>query len=307
MSSLVYGPDFYTQNLRKINPITKYPSIHTYHEMGERGRLVEKNTVGFHEDVWVTEKIDGTNARVIVFPKVVIADDFPRKRLCPTLIGSREELLHAVGDLIWNPAQGIVQTLRHDAVGVLETMEGLADALQTTEIPGQRTFVTPFERVFVFYGEVYGGRTTAAAKNYGPSDKTGFRLFDVAVFPLGQLDQLIGLELEKIASWRDEGRCTPFLTMDFRSWAETAADRGLKFVPLVAYLKHDIGRDVLPYTIPEIRSVMNVLPRVTQASLDNHETKGLVEGYVVRNHDRSKIVKLRFEDYDRTLGHGRVK
>jgi len=49
--------------------------------------------------VLVTEKVDGCNGRIIILP-----DGY--------LIGSREELLHASGDLIFNSDCGIVETLR---------------------------------------------------------------------------------------------------------------------------------------------------------------------------------------------------
>ncbi|MFI7515873.1 hypothetical protein ACIBVK_20520 [Micromonospora echinofusca] len=50
--------------------------------------------------VTLTEKVDGTNARIVGLPGGAY------------LIGSREELLYARGDLIGNPALGIVDALR---------------------------------------------------------------------------------------------------------------------------------------------------------------------------------------------------
>lgn len=88
------------EDLRAINSLTKYPSILTYHALGDRGRVSDRVQVDFGTDpVLVTEKIDGTNARIIC-------------RDGDYLIGSREELLHARGDRVHNPAMGIVDAMR---------------------------------------------------------------------------------------------------------------------------------------------------------------------------------------------------
>src|ERR1051326_571600 len=73
-------------HLARLNSATQYPSILTYHALGERGRLTEDRTTDFStvnpDDVEVTEKIDGTNARIII----------PPRRMGGALIGSRTEL-----------------------------------------------------------------------------------------------------------------------------------------------------------------------------------------------------------------------
>lgn len=92
--------DIYSVDLKKLNSLTKYPSIPTYHALGERGKLSETIQVNFANQFIIgTEKIDGTNARIICF-----SDGY--------VIGSREELLYAKGDLIGNPAMGIVEALK---------------------------------------------------------------------------------------------------------------------------------------------------------------------------------------------------
>ena len=49
--------------LRKLNSITKYPSILTYHNLGQRGSLVnslvEDKHFDKHRSIYITEKIDG--------------------------------------------------------------------------------------------------------------------------------------------------------------------------------------------------------------------------------------------------------
>ena len=88
--------------LATLNSATKYPSIPTYHILGQRGRLTEERSTEFPGEVEVTEKIDGANARIIL----------PPPEMGTPLIGSRSQLLHSVGDVIANAAQGIVAATR---------------------------------------------------------------------------------------------------------------------------------------------------------------------------------------------------
>jgi len=92
--------DTKTTDLRALNSATKYPSILTYHKLGERGRLTDVLNIDPQGSLVVTEKVDGTNTRVIFMPDGYF------------LIGSREHLLYAKGDLIGNPALGIVESIK---------------------------------------------------------------------------------------------------------------------------------------------------------------------------------------------------
>jgi ATP-dependent RNA circularization protein (DNA/RNA ligase family) len=47
--------------------MTKYPSIPTYHTLGDKGILLEE-TISFDSEVILTEKVDGTNSRIILLP-----------------------------------------------------------------------------------------------------------------------------------------------------------------------------------------------------------------------------------------------
>ena len=132
----------------KINSLTKYPSILTYHQLGTRGGLKEglvddKAFAG--QTVMVTEKVDGTNARLIfVTDEKGIPVDY--------LIGSRENLLHARGDRVINTTLNIVEVLAFYANWLIH-------------IPG--IFLKP-NHIYALYGEVYGGNVNAY-KNYTSS------------------------------------------------------------------------------------------------------------------------------------------
>jgi hypothetical protein len=260
-------PDMTADDLRKLNSATQYPSIPTYHALGERGRLTETRNVMFDDvdtdQVEVTEKIDGTNARIIL----------PPLDLGAPLIGSRTELLTYVGDVIVNPAQGIVDAVRL-----------IADRIT------QRSLYEPDELV-VLFGEVYGGKVGSAWKNYGGAN-SGFRIFDVARIPLDVLDWPI----ERIAGWRDLHRGQAFVRTDVLAQAAETIDEPI--VPLLTDVKPP------PAAVADTHQWLTAALASTHAALDD-TAKGKPEGVVVRTADRGRIAKIRFEDYERTAKAGR--
>jgi hypothetical protein len=246
-------------DLAKLNSLTKYPSILTYHGMGENGSLTDEILVAPQGTMIATEKVAGTNSRIICLPDKTF------------VIGSREELLHARGDVIWNPALGIVDALRPTAERLVTTgMDARDDAL------------------WVFYLEVFGGKVTASSKQYTGEQRVGWRLFDV--MSLHDYRQLFEQSVEGIARWRDNGG------QSFRTEAELQAAAkcwGFELTPRIPVESVPTGHvEVLEWlqrSVPE-----------TQCRLDG-KGQGRAEGVVVRNSDRSVIFKIRFEDYERHL------
>ncbi|MFI8301518.1 RNA ligase family protein [Streptomyces nigra] len=152
-----------------LNTATKYPSIPTYHALDPKnGGLLEAPTT-FDGDVILTEKVDGTNGRIVLFPD---GDYF---------IGSREELLHARGDRIANPSLGIV-----------EALAPLADRLKPRD---------EHRQILVFFLEVYGHKIGGAAKQYTSSGRVGYRLFDIACL----LPDVLEWDRAQISAWRESG------------------------------------------------------------------------------------------------------
>jgi len=136
--------------MAKLNTLTKYPSIKTYHEI-DRGILKDALTDDKPfpcTELFVTEKVDGTNARILVWN-----DDY--------IIGSREELLYRRGDLFGNPSQGIVSVLKPYAERIVSRFSG--------------------DTLYVLYGEVYGSNINGA-KQYTRQKTASVRFFDVARF-----------------------------------------------------------------------------------------------------------------------------
>jgi len=245
-------------DIRKVNSATKYPSIPTYHVLGDRGILTEERSCEFEGGVYLTEKIDGTNSRLIITNEY----DY--------LVGSREELLYASGDLLWNPAQHIA-----------EPMIELAKALCGRYLPAP---------MMVFYFECYGGSNNG--KIYGA--KPGFRLFDMwATNPTEFQELHDGNSIEQISSWRQNGG-QPFEPVVCIEKVDTWY--GLQPVPYLAMM----DASDLPETVEDTYDFLRGHISITHCATDDSR-QGRAEGLVIRDKTRNTIAKIRFEDYERTL------
>lgn len=244
-------------DLKSINSATKYPSILTYHVMGKKGVLQTELNIDFSEetDLNISEKIDGTNSRIVLFPD----GDY--------LIGSREEILYAKGDRIETPTLNIVSYLKD-----------VAEMLSTNY---------ESELIKVFYFETYGGRITKNSKQYTSDNEVSFRLFDICTFE----ETMFNKPPEELAKWRDsEGqsfeiqseliRLTKYLNIDY-----------VPYLGTVSHIPTDINDtfDMLKNTLPETLAGIGC----------GGESKP--EGIIIKSNDRSKIAKIRYEDYNRWL------
>jgi hypothetical protein len=244
-------------DLRALNSLTKYPSIPTYHELDPRNGGLRDTCVPYRGPVVLTEKVDGTNARIIQLPGG------------RWLLGSREELLHADGDLIFNPSQGIVEALRPVAAAL-----PVPDTLR------------------VIFVELYGGKVGAAAKQYtGDPAQLGWRMFDA--FALPDAGELLRRPVAEISAWRDGGG-QPYLHES--DLTALGVDAGLVLTPRLGTL--DGGE--LPTDLAKTRAWLADLLPATRVALPG-ATAGRSEGVVLRTPDRATIAKARFTDYDRTL------
>jgi len=246
-------------DLGKLNSMTKYPSILTYHALGDKGVLQDNVQIPFEGRIIGTEKVDGTNTRLIFCPDQSV------------LVGSREDLLWERRDLIGNPAMGIVDAVK-------ETVQRLVETLCR---PG---------RIAVYFVEVFGRSIGGGAKNYTKTGKVGFRLFDM-VF-IENFDELFDWPADRIAHWRENGGQR---YVDADAIVKLAAEVGFQTVPAL----FDTAATQLPTDLEETYRFLLAFPS-SQCKLDE-DANGVPEGVVVRSPDRSRIAKLRREDYERTL------
>lgn len=177
----------------------------------------------------LTEKIDGTNGRIIMTP-----GDF--------FIGSREEILYAKGDRIENPALGIVATL----LPLAEETYRLYDSVAGTQ-------------AHVLFLEVYGHGVGPGAKQYASMHGfTGYRLFDMARIH----GEVLTWTVEKIASWRDHGG------QDFASsfqLTDVAERWAIPQVPLIGA----VDNEKLPKTLAATQDWMGRLLPESRARLND--------------------------------------
>lgn len=242
-------------NLELLNSATKYPSIPVLHKLNDRGVPTDECLSIPSEPLFVTEKIDGTNARIIVIQDVYRRVDW--------FIGSRESLLTARGDRIFNNQLGVVEATHH-----------IADMCH------------PQDFITVYYGEVYGHKINAGG-NYTQSGHVGFRLFDIATITQSNFDILASMSRSEVAKWRESvgPEFFPYL-LD-----ERKPDR-VDCVPVIYGCRNP------PTDVRSVKSWLDDVSKTTRCGLDNDEIqRGYSEGVVVRTADRSFIAKIRHDDY----------
>lgn len=219
-----------TTHLRHIDSMTRYPQIDTYHTLdAATGALGDPVTEFGDQTVIGTEKIDGTNTRIIVFPD----GDW--------IIGSRTQLLHARGDRIANSALGIFEAAAATAERIAADLAGTCACPQ------------------VFYLETYGHGLTSAAANYTSAKATGLRLFDIAT--LDEFEAMADWPLERVASWREAGGQT-FVA----EWLlKTLADQ--LELPLAPRL-FELPADRLPRHVHDMHGFLTGYLPATRVALD---------------------------------------
>lgn len=252
-----------TFSLDALNSAAKYPSIPTYHALHPQTGGLLPETVPFPAGpVLLTEKVDGAGCRIIFFPD----GDY--------YIGSREELLYASGDRIFNPVSGIVQTLRPAA----ERIAG-DDSISSIDFLANGPVV--------LYLEVYGHKVSSGWKNYTTGTGYGFRLFDIAYIDPDILDETP----ERIAGWRENGG-PAFLPE--ASLLQQARLRRLPLVPRIA----ELDGSTFPLDIPRMHRLIQFYG-TTRVKLDD-TGQGRSEGIVLRSETRAAIAKARLQSYERT-------
>lgn len=249
-------------DFKSLNSATKYPSIETYHKLGAKGVLQPEVNVDFSDcdNISISEKIDGTNSRIVLFPD----GDY--------LIGSREEMLYAKGDRVETPTLSIVETLKP-----------IADSLCKVFEP---------DTVKVFYFETFGGNITKASKQYTGDKSVSCRLFDICSVDSG----IVNKTPEEISRWRESGGQHYSTTEDVCDVIQAinqVLDVEIEQVPSLG------GVVSLPANIGETRGFL--IDSLAMSKVDLGGGGGKPEGIVVRSNDRSKIAKIRYDDYNRWL------
>lgn len=247
--------------IEKVNTLTKYPSILTLHKFGERGRFINDLTTNISPSDVLYASEKIDGTNVRI---ICIGNEY--------IIGSRNELLAYSGDLCFNPSQQIVENVA-----------------KLIEIPSF------FEHLTIIYGELFGGKVSKNSKQYGDINEFGFRCFDIVT--IENPEDLLNNDLEEISRFREheteEGLeyGHKFMTIEVLQ-----AQCHIANIPIVPSLKVDIA----DFSHQSVLDYLNKAIRKTNVALSERALMK-PEGIILRNSDRSKIIKLRFEDYIRTL------
>lgn len=250
--------------LEKINSITKYPSILTYHQLGSKGGLKDELIEnGFPADtkLYITEKVDGTNGRF-----VYLNNDY--------FMGQREMFVYA----------------KNDRITTSDIVLPIMRELEDFEIVSKDMFT-------VIYGEVYGYKVQDGSKVYcteGNTDRK-FRLFDIWQMPIEELDKYLSkADMQQIVYDR-EHNWQPWLNViDFEHLANAF---NLEITPR----RGTINSDDLPVSAIETKEWLEFNFKdslsIIGDGMGTNQKFGKAEGVVIRTADRGVIRKLRFEDY----------
>ena len=280
------------KNIQQLNSMTKYPSILTYHNLGERGSLVnslvEDKKFQDNESVYVTEKIDGTNTRIILFTDT-------NSNIFDYFFGSREELLYAKVDRVCIDKSGITTACSENMEIIQKAIEDRT--IQMSNDGDEEPILLP-NRMYVLYGETYGGKINAH-KQYTGHNAINMRFFDAWCMTIDEaLNYINTMTLDALASWRNNGG-QPFMSVTrFDSLIENLNLTKVPYIQLVCGCE-----------IPEdLQGVWDWMQQfsVSNATLDA-EGNGQAEGVVLRNVNRTLIRKIRFEDYQKTKKRGLIR
>lgn len=266
--------------IQKLNTFTKYLSILTYHGLGQRGSLVENlvdEKTFTNQNVYITEKIDGSNGRIIFTTN-------NEGKIEDFLIGSREDFLYAKGDRIINSSLNMVKNL-------------LPFAEQITAVSDVNTLKP--NHIYGFYGEHFGGNCNGY-KNYTKRNTLSYRIFDIFEMNIEDAEEILDMEIDRISTWREKGN-HPFLPVE--KMHEICKTFNLETVPYIKIVDGNTIPTDLQKTYEWIQEFKN-----TNVTLDSdYEGPGNSEGVVIRTADRKNIKKLRFEDYNKTKKMGLIK
>lgn len=271
-------------NCKKANSLTKYPSIQTYHKIKEGGILDEDLTFPHdNKKLYITEKIDGMNVRIIILK---------HKNEYDYIIGGREDWIYAKGDRA-------IQTKEKKKI---EYISNVAESL----IAGLKDCILE-NTLYCFYGELHGSKLQKSWRNYTRHEDTyGFRLFDAWDMTLEDFQKIIDLLNENgCSSWRENGM-QPYWSVNLLSerieHIQKEVPEGFIKILKVPYIENKELKEI-PESIYGAYQFLKSYQR-TAVNLDGPENRTdspKAEGIVIRNATRSYIAKLRFEDYERTL------
>lgn len=262
----------------KINTFTKYASILTMHQLWDKWVLKDELTTDISwETMYATEKIDGTNVRIVYYK-------------WEYLVGSRDEILYYSEDLYYAQNLGIVDRLHHIIEQELWTPELWDWIWNSVSLSEENSD----ENMYIFYGELFGGNIGKYWKEYGGKNDFWFRLFDIVEVKPEEFE-IMYEELPRVSSWREHSIGT---ALEYGQNFLSVHDRESRFPHFQYVPTLELNFESYEHN-HVLEKLEEVLPETMVKLTD--DWLGQSEWVVLRNHNRTKIVKVRFQDYKRTL------
>jgi len=267
LADLLGGSTGSSSDLELLEAVTRWPSIKSYHKMDEHGRLIDElrfpEIAG--EAVYATEKVDGSNVRVVV------------DSLLRVSVGTRNQLVMFRGE-----------AAAQDSMGVVGALRGLPRSLSISGRPSPG-------HVRAYYGELYGGAINGHGHYTQDKTRMQWALFAIADFDIEALSQL---ERAEIAA-RRRLLTTDGVHAEGRLGEYVMIHGGGEDSPTVPYLGR---RHAPPATVAEAAEwLAHVLGPVTRAAIGDAKP-GKPEGVVITGVESGLIAKLRVKDYEGALG-----
>ena len=265
--------------MKKVNSMTKYPSILTYHDLykgATLNTLTEGKTFAPDAVLEMTEKVDGMNSRLIY-----LDDDF--------IIGERESIVFAKGDRIQNSP-------------VISPMLNELETFFNTGLKDDKNMLT------VIYGESYGYNIASKKQYVINSNNRKYRVFDIVQIPINDVHKILSMDIAQIASWRDHMH-QPFVDTD--TLAAFCKEFNIMRTPVI---KEVMGSEVPTDYKETLKWMQDFATSTAVLDVPENGTKtnqmyARAEGVILRTKDRSMIRKFRFEEYQKAerLGWKQMK
>lgn len=245
---------------KSINSLFKYPSILTYHKLDKKGKkaINELNSdINMCGPFWVTEKIDGSNIRIII-----TNDEY--------IIGTREKLVFFSykENLLSNDIRPLIDYLNSNYIDNISK-------LQSLDLSG---------KILVIYGELFGSKITNSRYTDKILNKYGYMIFDAYMIDIDEIKNILSMDIQKIVYWRDHHKKW-YNNNQLQALSNLS---GFKIVPL----RNKV--DNLPLNKDDTYKWLTNYKDSMVSLIDKSSN---AEGVVVRNFDRSYIRKIRIEEY----------
>lgn len=253
----------------KFNSLTKYFNIPSYHEInnGKGNYLLTDKKDFINECVYVTEKIEGVSARIILSTNHLgNADDY--------LIGNKDSFLFAKGDRIENPLLNIV-----------ENVKTIAD---TIYFLSEKTLKP--NSIYCLYCDMFGG-SLKGAKQYTSCGKYSIRIVDMLIISQKEVEELLELNDEEIGKWNTNKQIKFQKSEDLKRFCDKYY---LETVPVLTV----INGNEIPL---EAGRMLNWMEKFQKSELClDKKALGNSAGVVLRTKDNQLVRELWFKDYRRT-------